>query len=441
MKHNLFCTLLVALGLTGPSIPLYSQGPIEYRPMAGLAPQPPDSRLNPATMFRAAEAKMAGGTFEPAAQALLAGAEKFTRNIFNVPSLQFQRAVTEHLLTGAQRGDVLIVEWSFHETFGNGLIVLTDTPYYSTYDLRLRGCQIRSTAELTAFFNAALLPGRIRGPAGEKASAKLPATVVYLPANLPEITFFSGDTPSTSPYNFVADFKFSGARVGREWFVDFGVGKSGSQSFYGVPPWVPERFPALPEAVKSWTSTQVRTEVGQPVKPFEGGPDFTHQRDEILIAELARRGLSEGQVLDLLTDVQPTPDGYDLRLVSMIAGIRDSGTTSFTSRSFAPALKMYEGLGPVADKSVTTLFRTAAEQDCTADVEARAVDVLKKGIFAAGPLAYLGICSTSHETVATLQSITLATEALEKQKERTISEIRRNIDHPLKRHNTVRGNK
>ena len=100
---------------------------------------------------------------------------------------------------------------------------------------------------------------------------------------------------------------------------------------------------------------QVRGEVGRQVKPFDGGPDYTSDRDQALIAELVRRGLSEAQVIELLTDVQPTPDAYNLRLGAVIQGFRDAGTTSFVSRSFLPALREYERIGPVASKSVATL--------------------------------------------------------------------------------------
>jgi hypothetical protein len=188
----------------------------------------------------------------------------------------------------------------------------------------------------------------------------------------------------------------------------------------------------LAELAKSWGHAQIRGEVGQTVKPFEGGPDFTADRDRILIAELARRGLSDDQVLDLLVDVQPTEDAYYRRLGAVIGGMKDAGAAPFISRLFLPTFKAYERIGPVANKSVDSLFKSAAVPHCQGDVEALALEVLKSGVFPDGPLAYLSLCSTSRETIAALRTISLPTEQLEKAREFAIKEIQRHIDYPVK---------
>ena len=195
---------------------------------------------------------------------------------------------------------------------------------------------------------------------------------------------------------------------GGQWFFDFAVGKSGTGKFCGVPPWVPERFPPLSELAKSWSFEQIRGEVGHEVKPWVGVPDFTGERDEILIAELARRGLPQAQLIDLLLDARPTADGYFSRLASVSRGFKAAGKGPVEKIFFEPALEAYERLGPVADQSVEALFRKAAIQGCSSDVEARALDVMRKGTFVSGPLTYLGECSSSPDALAAIEAVSVA---------------------------------
>jgi len=265
MKQILLTTSILALGLTGPSLPINAQGPVEYRFLEGYARTPPNSPAGAAGAFRAAQARLSAGGFDSAAEVLLAAAAGFTKSVFGVPSLRFQRAVTERVSTGAQRGDVLIAEWGFEESFGSGLIVLTDTPYYSTYAFRVRDCHIRTQAELTAFLKAALVWGGSpvlpnAEPAPASSDVRMggvplgPYFVVTLPAGPPPITFFRG-SPRTprSTYEYVADFEIDGLLEGEEWFLTFGVGKAYTQGIYPVRARIPERFPPLGELVKSWS--------------------------------------------------------------------------------------------------------------------------------------------------------------------------------------------
>jgi hypothetical protein len=166
------------------------------------------------------------------------------------------------------------------------------------------------------------------------------------------------------------------------------------------------------------------------VKPFESVPAFTRDRDRILVAELARQGLTEDQVMDLLTDVQPTPDAYNDRLGAVSGGFEDSSKGRFVTLFFQPALSAYKRIGAMAGKSVTGLFTEAAIHGCTAMSDAQAMDVLKEGVFVEAPLRYLGRCSTSNQIIAALQGMSMPTESLEKAKNTTIGQIQRNIQYP-----------
>ena len=118
------------------------------------------------------------------------------------------------------------------------------------------------------------------------------------------------------------------------------------------------------------------------MQPFGGAPAFTGNRDEILIAELMRRGLTDQEISDLLTTVRPaTAANYEERLRSFIGGLRVSGEVSVMG-IFETALSAYERAGATAESAVGLLFGRAAMGYCPAAVEPRALELLAKGVFA-----------------------------------------------------------
>jgi hypothetical protein len=429
MKRVAPTNLILLLCVVGAGAHAFGQESIRYqvRPGVQLHPGTPDG---PDTRFQEAEAKLSIGTYDPAAGALLEGTEKFTKALFHLPSLKLQRAVTERVPAGRQRGDVLVAEWTVEEQFGRGSIILTDTPYYSKFALRLSDCQIRSQAELTTFLDSLISVGRQTTPLpGPDLPGRMSVSM-----NSPAITWFDGRTIPYSPYPFIADFGFSALLVGKEWLLEFRVGRSRSSSFYPVPPWVPERFPPLSELIKSWSSDRVRNEIGNPVKPFEGAPDFTADRDRILMGELASRGLAPAQVTEFLTNGPATADGYGQRLSLLIGGFAAAGM-SFEKQYFTPTLATYDHIGPVADGAVTVLFRaaSAAGHGCSQEFESQAFAEIKKGIFLQGPINYAAVCSSSPETLAALEAADMPAGDLERSKEFAARQIRNRIEHPRKR--------
>jgi len=427
-SNGRFTLFVLAVCVGGTATPVRGQEAITYRVLAENAK--PGSEPSVSTRFREAEAKISQGAYDPAADNLLRGAERLTKVIFNVPSLQLQRAITERVYAGAQRGDVLIAEWKIQEPFGRGMVVLTDTPYFSNYALRLAACTIRSRTDLAAFLDTALSWGKdpaISPMAKSSKMARTPGMTVSIPTGQP-ISFFRGDVFRGSPYPGVADFDFEGLFENGDWFFHFRIGKSGTERYLGVPPWIPERFPRLSELVKTWSFNQILGEIGNAVQPFAGGPDFTGLRDAILIAELVRRGISDDQVIELLRD--PGPSHYDTRLVAVSKGFRDAGS-EFIRRYFDPALRLYEDIGPGADRAVEGLFRNAS-MECSPEFEMQAMAVLKRGVFAHGPLIYLGGCSTSRETMAALEAIQMPTKEKADMKERVLHSIQLRIEHPRK---------
>jgi hypothetical protein len=456
MKHTTLIAAALGLGLIGPNVPVRSQ----ERPQGAPPPEPFDFKSSgagpsqgvldgPRMAYRAAEAKFSGNAFDPGAERLLRGMEAFTTRVFNVPSLHFERAVTQRVLSGPQWGDVLVAKWSIDEAFGKGSIILTNTPYFSDYSMRLSDCRVESQAGLIAFLHALMAPRGGGAPPGKEATPAppapapasasttrapagfhLPPTSVSVPASFPAVPYFQGSRLGTQSTPMIADFGFAGILDGKDWYIHFGVGNNyNAGARDGTLGFIPERFPPLTDLVKSWGSGQIRREVGREVRPFEVVPAFTYGRDEILIAELARRGLSGEQMSDLLTDVKPTPEEYKSRLQSLISGVIQSGKGGWLD-VFQPAVKAYDGLGPIADAAMSDLFGRAANQGCPAAVEQQALDVLKKGVFSHGPFAYLGRCSTSLQTIATIEGLSPGDDAFEKSKAGTIAMIRQHIANP-----------
>jgi len=261
-------------------------------------------------------------------------------------------------------------------------------------------------------------------------SFQLPPTTVSVHQNFSAIPLFSRSRLGTQSTPMIAAFSFTGILEGKEWYIHFGIGNNyNAGARDGTLGFIPERFPLLTDLVKSWGSGQIRREVGREVRPFEGVPAFTEGRDTILIAELARRGLSSEEMSDLLTDVRPIPDEYRSRLQSLISGYLASHKGPWLD-VFEPALKAYDSVGSAADAAMFDLFGRALNQGCPTAVEQQALDTLKKGVFSRGPFAYLGRCSTSLQTIAALEGLSPRDDAFEKSKAGAIAMIRQHIANP-----------
>jgi len=425
---------IIAISVAGLSCTASAQNAIEYERLSGLASPAPGSQSPLARMLQDAEARIAANGFDEA-DVLLESAAKLTQSVFAMPSLHRQKAAIERVSGGGSWGDNLLVEYTFQESFGEGLVLLVDTPYESSFLLRVKGVRMSTQPDLTAFLRKALVwekePLNLRDPASIPHGAALggaphgPALRIILPSDRTDIIHFIGgvSTPR-SAYSHMADILIEGALQSDGWYLSLVVGKSLTRGYFAAAPRIPERFPPLSDRVKSWSSAQIRAQVGRRVRPFNDGPDFTGDRDRILIAELARRGLTDDDIIELLRGPEVSPED---RLLALIFALDDAGATPLVRRVFTQALEIYERLGPQGDDSVTRLFKAAANKHCVANVESQALDVLRAGVFQEGPLAYLSQCSASSATVAVLGSMRLASPDLEAQREFAIQNIGRRI--------------
>ena len=174
---------------------------------------------------------------------------------------------------------------------------------------------------------------------------------------------------------------------------------------------MPERFPPLAELVKTWTTSRIRADVGNEVgaSAYNSSSD---PRDRVLITELARRGLTTEEIVDLLGSAPP--GRLPSRVGTVIAALRAAGNTVPLSSFIGPALERYRQIGPKADPAVEALFDYAkagcsqwvpekidkALRDGAPVFEEQAIKALREGMFVRGPLVFLSVCSASEEGLA-----------------------------------------
>jgi len=354
--------------------------------------------------FIASERDLAGGVFDPRAEKLLRAAEAFTKVTFNLPSLKYVKAVTRQ-----EEGDVLVVKWTMDEPFAKGVVFLQDEPNFSRYEFRLANCEIHSKEDVEAFLSKLVVwrkpPNNIM-PGGFE---------VRLLIDDRPIKAFFGDITTLSVI-WLRNMEINAAALGEnEWLVTVKMGKGFTSTYYPIAPFVPERFPPLAELVQSWSFERISSELGKATYP--------QFRDDVLVTEVIRRGLSEEQFVALIGSAEP-PRLESRAQVVLIALYRE-GKGDLAARYFGPALAKYEQIGQAANGAVETLFRFAA-RNCSTFHETHAVRLLREGTFQTGPLMYVGHCSASEETLLGLEHLALP-DKLADQKDSAIMDIRRRL--------------
>lgn len=355
---------------------------------------------------RELQKQIAEGTFDPLADSVLRGAETLTNTIFNFGSLKLIKAVT---YTDAG-GDALVAEWESDS--GRANLVLQDTAYFSEYDIRTGPRVIHNAPELSAFLADILVPEK------EPLHLQIREFEVHVPPQPPAIVFFQGSN-FRSAVHVVADIDIGGATDGKAWYLRVRLPKTYTRLFYPVPPYIPERFPPLSELMKTWSFERIYSEVGK-----RSGPEvFSVHRDGVLLAELARRGLSDSQIGDLLAGVSVGELGERAQL--LLWAITKAGKEALVNRHLKLAIERYRPIGPAAEDAVEAFFRVAA-RNCSPESETFAVEALKDRTFFLGPLNYLSQCSASSE-VFQMVSLLPVPERATQYKESTLFDMRRRL--------------
>ena len=368
-----------------------------------------------AKQYMAALESTTSGAYDPAADRLLAAADKYTRGVFPVPSLRREKAATHR-----GNGDVLQVWWKFDESFGKGDLLLIDDPFDSNYWLRFSAPPISASPDLVK-----MILGLITWETPQRHWYLNRFVRIHLPADGDAQNHFWVETYLASNSASRRRFEMSGFQDQGEWLINVSIGKLLVRD-YPVPPLVPERFPPLNELAHVWSSRRIWNEVGATYA--RDGNLLSSYRDRVLIDELVDRGLTTDQIVELMINTE-VPN-LRARAGVVLDSLRAHGQAKAAVPAiFAPVLKFYERTGERATDATETLFRAASLNCGGEEIESAALKVLTTGLFVDGPLVYLSNCSASQETLDRLERVTVRRSRVfgENAKESVRQEIQKRI--------------
>lgn len=119
----------------------------------------------------------------------------------------------------------------------------------------------------------------------------------------------------------------------------------------------------------------------------------------MLIAELARRGISEQQFLDLLAG--NVVRDLRSRLSDVWIGLSDAFAGSLMARYGSAALHRYAEIGARAEDTAEAYFLG----HCSPDLDKLAKATLKEHLYWTGPINYIGGCSNSMDDLRFLEGL------------------------------------
>jgi hypothetical protein len=235
---------------------------------------------SPARSFQAIADRFDGAMFDPQAADLLASTDALTKMIFYLGEATLDRSATYRNTDG----DCLLASWRFGG--GANTLLLDDSPYQSIYSFRLKGFRQVTMDGLVSFLGELI--------AVDQPPLNLKLTALNLQAGPGPSNILSFTGWEMRYASGLRNMSIWGAADGRDWFIGLSVPRSMEGSLDHTPILIPERFPPLSELLKTWTFDHVWSEVGRHGESLLASM-WADQRNRMLIAELARRGISEEQ--------------------------------------------------------------------------------------------------------------------------------------------------
>jgi hypothetical protein len=389
-----------ALILAALAMPVFAQGVAHSFAPSGRRYHIDDRWIlsgpqRPETEYLENEKRVRSGVFDQRAGTILNAAQAYTKAVFAFRGLELRNTATyTQRFSGKDQcdanSDTLMVEWAVNGDAGAGTLILADDPMVSTYTLRISRAAILSIDDLTSFL------------AGVLVAAKPPLRLVLTDIDFalpppPGISAFLGRTFRSSVPS-INDVEVQGSVREGYCYLLVQVGKGLTRDSYPMPPFIPERFPPLADQVGSWSFERIRSEVGK------GG--CFDERNLVLLTELAKRGLTTEQFVDILVNTETTdPHGLAILASAALRALSAVGKAAALEGYMGPALDAYYRMGPHGEEAAAELFRTARWK-CSPAFERIAVKHAS-GPFPAGPIAYLDMCSTSKESLETLEQVSL----------------------------------
>lgn len=343
------------------------------------------------------DAKISNGRFDSRAKPLLDAAEGFTRRFLSVPSLAFDKVATFPMEVAGSMlsGDAIYARWRFEEPYGKGVLILIDTPFAFWYSVRLSPCRVASQTDVKDLLSAIFTH--------PSALSNLRDKIVELDSERAGRRFFYGSyLRAATPGRDYFDIR--GLATAGDCFLSANLGKNRADAEYREVKFIPERFPPLSELAPAWPTDRLWKEIGKVVGP---GEPVSEERDEFLIAELLKRGITREDFLRLLSDVERWNVGN--RASRVMSVILRTGRKDLVEQHFPAVMALYERLQGPINRPTEGFFRMAG-RDCKPIYHQQAIELLGRGRIMSGPLLYFSRCGASEEALRVVERSALPPE-------------------------------
>ena len=347
-------------------------------------------RADPRGRFFDIASRINGGIFDVQAEPVLGGSTRSTQAIFNLPSLSLKGKATYQ----DDGGDNLVALWSFESDAAAGTIALEDTPYFSNYALQLRRPTVSSEADLDSLLGSLLnWDGPLRLSTMNMQHEQIAGSLRVSYCSL---------RSSFEPKDLIL---LVAAMQSDGWYATLEIGKGMVSRFYPNKEFIPERFPPLEQIITGWPDARLWDGIRNPRK---GWPTNAHAlRDRVLITELARRGLTTPQIIDLLRI--DAPYGYADRAV-VTDGTLEALRPGWVELYFKDALEMYE---TEHAKDAAIVVAGMAATHCSPKTEAAAIEMVDARYAGPAAVRYLIECSNSAKALSAVKGRIAAGEQLD----------------------------
>jgi hypothetical protein len=331
--------------------------------------------------------------------------ERAARMVLKVSPRQCVGALT----LAESAGDTLFGAWKLDDGDGPNTLAVWDTPRYSAFVLIWTRVPFAGGGDAVAFTKSISPPGTVLG------SAELRLRWDAVGRRLD-----GWGTPPLTPRPHGFEIQVLGAPAGDIPYVyEVIVGKSLLARAYtnGEPSdsfLVPERFPPLRERLAGWTKGKLLAELS------DGFDDFAANRDEILVQELLRRGLSTVEFQQLFAAPGP------FRVENVMQALAGAGLIAQYGAGLREVL-LAQSPGVHRSEEIVRIALRYLQASADPDVCDVVSEFLARGIFAPWTFAYMERRGHTHEHYIAVERAAAPAGASELARSRALDQIRRRI--------------
>lgn len=315
--------------------------------------------------------------------------------------------------------DVLIAQWQPGQPAATGVesFWVWDAPDYSWFVLKCDSANFKSPASAQDFLGR-ILKWETGAPDPLRLNLRYAVSEggVFLDGTADQLLVGSGP-----------EYRVLGVRSGPDSYLLVQVWKELFRLGYpegGV--YVPERFPPLKELVKGWSKERILSEVG---RLWDRSDWFAKIaiRDDILIAEAAKRGLDRSD-LELLFFPSNVPGfrAWSWRTGSVMTALVQTNQVDGNREAIADIAMKLGIRKDVGRFALQNIFDGLSQSK--GDFTELALECLSKCVNVEPPLSYLGKRGNTEDVYAKVKQAVVADLVQEAQRDEALSNIRARID-------------